>query len=86
MQRTPYASNTFFKEDFTVSAASQGLADDIQWNCSGEGPYAYAKDANKLHTTPVYWQAQASTILLLFLDHQSSCGADIVIEGHCEPL
>ncbi|OXB34136.1 acid phosphatase [Cryptococcus neoformans] len=47
-KRTPYASNTFFKED-------------ISWDCSKEGPYHYAKDANGLNTAPVYWQAQANT-------------------------
>ncbi|KIR70887.1 acid phosphatase [Cryptococcus deuterogattii CA1014] len=47
-KRTPYASNTFFKED-------------ISWDCSNEGPYHYAKDANGLNTAPVYWQAQTDT-------------------------
>ncbi|ODN77934.1 hypothetical protein L202_05033 [Cryptococcus amylolentus CBS 6039] len=47
-KRTPYASNTFFKEDIT-------------WDCSNEGPYHYAKDHNGLQTAPVYWQAQTGT-------------------------
>ncbi|WVQ82669.1 hypothetical protein IAT38_004801 [Cryptococcus sp. DSM 104549] len=47
-KRTPYASNTFFKEDVT-------------WDCTQEGPYHYAKDANGLDTTPVRWQAQTGT-------------------------
>ncbi|ODN90166.1 hypothetical protein L198_06184 [Cryptococcus wingfieldii CBS 7118] len=47
-KRTPYASNTFFKEDIT-------------WDCSNEGPYHYAKDRNGLQTAPVNWQAQTGT-------------------------
>ncbi|XAO27127.1 hypothetical protein I312_105969 [Cryptococcus bacillisporus CA1280] len=47
-KRTPYASNTFSKED-------------ISWDCSDEGPYHYAKDANGLNTAPIYWQAQTNT-------------------------
>nr|XP_031858781.1 uncharacterized protein CI109_005877 [Kwoniella shandongensis]KAA5525853.1 hypothetical protein CI109_005877 [Kwoniella shandongensis] len=47
-KRTPYASNTFFKED-------------IPWDCSKEGPYADAKVDNDLHPTRVYWQSLHNT-------------------------
>ncbi|ORY23361.1 phosphoglycerate mutase-like protein [Naematelia encephala] len=47
-KRTPYASNTFFKEDIT-------------WDCTDEGPYHYAKDKSKFKTTPIYWQAETGT-------------------------
>ncbi|KAL1407401.1 hypothetical protein Q8F55_006833 [Vanrija albida] len=47
-KRTPYASNTFFKED-------------VKWDCSNEGPYAYAR-ADDFDTTPVSWQAQTGTL------------------------
>lgn len=42
-KRTPYASNTFFKED-------------IPWECDNEGPYAHAKSSKK-KTSKVFWQA-----------------------------
>ncbi|ORX37384.1 histidine phosphatase superfamily [Kockovaella imperatae] len=48
-KRTPYSSNTFFKED-------------ISWDCEGEGPYAYARNANQFNTTPIYWQAEVNTL------------------------
>ncbi|CAD6576323.1 MAG: hypothetical protein TREMPRED_001655, partial [Tremellales sp. Tagirdzhanova-0007] len=48
-KRTPYASNTFFVED-------------IPWDCTGEGPYAYAKDRSVFNTTPIYWQAEVNTL------------------------
>ncbi|EAL17540.1 hypothetical protein CNBM1060 [Cryptococcus deneoformans B-3501A] len=67
-KRTPYASNTFFKEDISVSETCALRRKHIltsilipQWDCSKEGPYHYAKDANGLNTAPVYWQAQANT-------------------------
>lgn len=46
-KRTPYSSNTFFRED-------------ISWDCSEEGPYHHAKGHNT-KTTPVYWQAQTGS-------------------------
>ena len=66
-KRTPYASNTFFKEDIPVclepqtSLAPPELTRDAQWDCTGEGPYAYAKDKSQFNTTPVYWQAERNT-------------------------
>ncbi|OCF41531.1 acid phosphatase [Kwoniella heveanensis CBS 569] len=48
-KRTPYASNTFFKED-------------IEWDCTQEGPYHYAKDSvNQDHTSGVVWQRQTGS-------------------------
>nr|XP_018267388.1 acid phosphatase [Kwoniella dejecticola CBS 10117]OBR89546.1 acid phosphatase [Kwoniella dejecticola CBS 10117] len=47
-KRTPYASNTFFKED-------------IPWDCSAEGPYHHAKNANPDNTAQVVWQRQTGS-------------------------
>jgi len=45
-KRTPYASNTFFKEDVT-------------WSCTGEGPVAYGKGPSGVSSdvTEIQWQA-----------------------------
>ncbi|KAJ7043142.1 phosphoglycerate mutase-like protein [Mycena alexandri] len=45
-KRTPYASNTFFKEDIT-------------WSCTGEGPVAYGKGPSGVSSdvTEIQWQA-----------------------------
>ena len=48
-KRTPYASNTFFKED-------------ISWNCNNEGPIASAKDAYQFKTGDIYWQKAYDTL------------------------
>ncbi|KAJ6547017.1 histidine phosphatase superfamily [Mycena capillaripes] len=44
-KRTPYASNTFFKEDVT-------------WSCAGEGPVAYGKGPSGVSSdvTEIQWQ------------------------------
>ncbi|KAJ6608626.1 histidine phosphatase [Mycena sp. CBHHK59/15] len=49
-KRTPYASNTFFKED-------------VSWSCIGEGPVYYGKGPNGVSsdTTEVQWQAYTSS-------------------------
>ncbi|WWC99904.1 hypothetical protein V866_006813 [Kwoniella sp. B9012] len=47
-KRTPYASNTFFKEDTT-------------WDCSKEGPYHHAKNENPENTSGVVWQRQTGS-------------------------
>ncbi|KAJ7837045.1 phosphoglycerate mutase-like protein [Mycena olivaceomarginata] len=45
-KRTPYASNTFFKED-------------VAWSCIGEGPVAYGKGPSGVSSevTEIQWQA-----------------------------
>ncbi|KAJ7261287.1 histidine phosphatase [Mycena haematopus] len=48
-KRTPYASNTFFKEDVT-------------WSCTGEGPATYGKGPSGVSAdvTEIQWQAFTS--------------------------
>ncbi|KAJ6606452.1 phosphoglycerate mutase-like protein [Mycena vulgaris] len=49
-KRTPYASNTFFKED-------------VSWSCTGEGPIHGAKGPSGLSSdvTEIQWQAYRNT-------------------------
>ncbi|KAJ7221754.1 phosphoglycerate mutase-like protein [Mycena pura] len=49
-KRTPYNTNTFFKED-------------VSWSCDGEGPAAYGKGPSGVSSdvTEIQWQAFTST-------------------------
>ncbi len=63
-KRTPYASNTLYREDVTVSHSRLPcilpIADE-QWDCADAGPYAHARAAN-FSATPVYWQSMRGTV------------------------
>ncbi|KAJ7168220.1 phosphoglycerate mutase-like protein [Mycena crocata] len=49
-KRTPYASNTFFKED-------------VEWSCTGEGPVQYGKGPSGVSSdvTEIQWQASRNS-------------------------
>ncbi|KAF8915656.1 histidine phosphatase [Mucidula mucida] len=46
-KRTPYGSNTFFKED-------------VSWSCEGSGPVHYAKSTTGPRVAEIQWQAYGS--------------------------
>ncbi|KAK0216898.1 phosphoglycerate mutase-like protein [Armillaria fumosa] len=48
-KRTPYASNTFFKED-------------VEWSCDGSGPVYYAQSTTGPAVSEIQWQASSNPI------------------------